>query len=230
MSVLAPLLVVVRRLGSLRDRVVFVGGMIRGLLITDPGAPPERPTDDLEDIVAVIDGRAELQAELAATDIAVRRYVANELQRLLDTPAFLEALPGHLRRRGQPGAVAPRSGASRGVGVAALRARERTRRGTTAAGLRAGKPTLVTAFFGDQLFWGRRVARAGAGPMPILRRQIDATKLADGIAQTLGNASYRDGAERLAKALSREDGVASAVAVVKSYIGKASALAAPAVA
>ena len=30
--------------------------------------------------------------------------------------------------------------------------------GTTAAGLRAGKPTVICPFFGDQPFWGRRVA------------------------------------------------------------------------
>jgi hypothetical protein len=35
---MAPLLLVVRRLGTLRERMVFVGGMVRGLLITDPGA------------------------------------------------------------------------------------------------------------------------------------------------------------------------------------------------
>lgn len=30
--------------------------------------------------------------------------------------------------------------------------------GTTAAGLRAGRPTVICPFFGDQPFWGRRVA------------------------------------------------------------------------
>ncbi|KAJ1626110.1 hypothetical protein T492DRAFT_596986 [Pavlovales sp. CCMP2436] len=38
--------------------------------------------------------------------------------------------------------------------------------GTTAAGLRAGKPTLVCPFFGDQFFWGEVVHRAGVGPRP----------------------------------------------------------------
>jgi UDP:flavonoid glycosyltransferase YjiC (YdhE family) len=39
--------------------------------------------------------------------------------------------------------------------------------GTTAAGLRAGLPTVVVPSFGDQFFWGRMVADAGAGPDPI---------------------------------------------------------------
>ena len=33
--------------------------------------------------------------------------------------------------------------------------------------MRAGLPTVVVPFFGDQFFWGRVVADAGAGPEPI---------------------------------------------------------------
>lgn len=99
--------------------------------------------------------------------------------------------------------------------------------GTTAAGLRAGKPTLVAAFFGDQPFWGRRVARAGAGPEPILRKHVDAANLAAGITRLVGNESYRQGAERVAQSLAREDGVANAVAMVERYVGKASSVAQP---
>ena len=39
--------------------------------------------------------------------------------------------------------------------------------GTTAAGLRAGCPTTVVPFFGDQAFWGEAVRRVGVGPQPI---------------------------------------------------------------
>ena len=35
--------------------------------------------------------------------------------------------------------------------------------GTTAAGLRAGRPTVICPFFGDQPFWGRRVHELGVG-------------------------------------------------------------------
>jgi sterol 3beta-glucosyltransferase len=97
--------------------------------------------------------------------------------------------------------------------------------GTTAAGLRAGKPTLVTAFFGDQPFWGALVARAGAGPKPILRRRLNAVRLADAITQTLNGQEYRRGAERMAEALRSEDGVANAVKFVERYVvtGRATA-------
>ena|GEM_PF-2240766 len=58
---LAALRTVAVRLGRLREEVAFVGGMIRSLLITDPGAPPARPTDDV-DIVAAISSRTEYYA------------------------------------------------------------------------------------------------------------------------------------------------------------------------
>jgi UDP:flavonoid glycosyltransferase YjiC (YdhE family) len=39
--------------------------------------------------------------------------------------------------------------------------------GTTACGLRHGKPTVIVPFFGDQPFWGKTVFKAGVGPKPI---------------------------------------------------------------
>jgi KTSC domain len=56
MKVPGPLLVVARHLGGLRDRVVFVGGMIRSLLVTDPAAGGARPTYDVDLIVDVPSG------------------------------------------------------------------------------------------------------------------------------------------------------------------------------
>ncbi|KAG5996656.1 hypothetical protein E4U52_006097 [Claviceps spartinae] len=53
--------------------------------------------------------------------------------------------------------------------------------GTTATGIKAGKPTLVVPFFGDQLFWGAMVAKANAGPEPILYKDLTAEKLAEAI-------------------------------------------------
>jgi sterol 3beta-glucosyltransferase len=95
--------------------------------------------------------------------------------------------------------------------------------GTTHAGLRAGKPTLVTAFFADQPAWGRLVATTGCGPMPLHRRSLSAARLADGIVETVSEPRYREGAERVAQLLAREDGVARAVALVGRYIASASA-------
>lgn len=55
--------------------------------------------------------------------------------------------------------------------------------GTTAAGLRAGKPTLVCPFFGDQPFWGRRVHELGVGPRPIPQKKINIENLAQAMCQ-----------------------------------------------
>lgn len=53
--------------------------------------------------------------------------------------------------------------------------------GTTAIGLRLGKPTIVVPFFGDQPFWGMMVHKAGAGPEPIKGRDLDANNLRSAI-------------------------------------------------
>ncbi|GJN79361.1 hypothetical protein PLIIFM63780_002874 [Purpureocillium lilacinum] len=53
--------------------------------------------------------------------------------------------------------------------------------GTTAAGIKAGKPTLVVPFFGDQPFWGAMIARAKAGPDPVAYKDLTAEKLAEAI-------------------------------------------------
>jgi hypothetical protein len=44
---------VAKRLQDLRDKVVFVGGMIRSVLVTDPGADLGRPTKDVDLILDV---------------------------------------------------------------------------------------------------------------------------------------------------------------------------------
>jgi predicted nucleotidyltransferase len=47
--------IVARRLGdALREQVVFVGGAVAGLLITDPAQPAIRPTEDVDLLVQVL--------------------------------------------------------------------------------------------------------------------------------------------------------------------------------
>jgi UDP:flavonoid glycosyltransferase YjiC (YdhE family) len=54
--------------------------------------------------------------------------------------------------------------------------------GTTAAGLRAGLPSVVVPFFGDQFFWGRMLADAGASPEPIPIGELTSERLAEAFA------------------------------------------------
>ncbi|KAJ3189580.1 hypothetical protein HK101_008894 [Irineochytrium annulatum] len=53
--------------------------------------------------------------------------------------------------------------------------------GTTAAGLKAGKPTTIVPFFGDQPFWGAMIASITAGPPPIPFKRLTADRLAEAI-------------------------------------------------
>jgi hypothetical protein len=50
---IAALLKVARGLDDLREEVVFIGGIVAGLLVTDPGADEARPTLDVDLVVEV---------------------------------------------------------------------------------------------------------------------------------------------------------------------------------
>ena len=64
--------------------------------------------------------------------------------------------------------------------------------GTTAAGIAAGKPTVVVPFFGDQPFWGNVIFRARAGPQPIPFKALTASNLADAIKTALEPATLQN--------------------------------------
>ncbi|KAK6003871.1 hypothetical protein QM012_008721 [Aureobasidium pullulans] len=84
--------------------------------------------------------------------------------------------------------------------------------GTAAAGLKAGKPTMIVPFFGDQPFWGAMVSKAKAGAHEAIPyKKLDAEKLAEGIKQCLTDEA-RHNAEQIAKSIAAEgDGAENAV-------------------
>jgi UDP:flavonoid glycosyltransferase YjiC (YdhE family) len=86
--------------------------------------------------------------------------------------------------------------------------------GTTAAGLRAGVPSIVIPFFGDQPFWGQRVAALGVGPDPIARGKLSAERLAAAIDRTVNDRAMRERAAALGARIRAEDGVGEAVKVI----------------
>jgi len=90
--------------------------------------------------------------------------------------------------------------------------------GTTAAGLRAGIPTVVVPFFGDQHFWGWRVEALGAGPKPVPRRKLTAGRLASAIREAVTSVAMRNRAASLGRQIQAEDGVANAVEAIARYI------------
>ena len=91
--------------------------------------------------------------------------------------------------------------------------------GTSSAGLRAGCPTFVLAFGGDQLFWGLQIAERNLGPAPVdihsgkwTQEQIEHGLLA------LKNDVYSDSARHFGETLRQENGCKNAADVLESLI------------
>ncbi|KAG9233029.1 hypothetical protein BJ875DRAFT_465217 [Amylocarpus encephaloides] len=83
--------------------------------------------------------------------------------------------------------------------------------GTTAIGLKCGKPTMIVPFFGDQQFWGSMIGKAGAGAQPVPYKDLSSDKLAEGIKQCLTDKAKEE-AETIAKDIEAEgDGAKNAV-------------------
>lgn len=95
--------------------------------------------------------------------------------------------------------------------------------GTTGAGLRAGRPTLVCPVLGDQPFWGRRVHELGVGPRPLPLRRATPSRLADRILDLISQERYRDRAAALADGIQAEDGTGEAVRVLERIESASSA-------
>lgn len=87
--------------------------------------------------------------------------------------------------------------------------------GTTAAGLRAGRPSVVCPFFGDQPFWASRVHALGAGPPAVPQRRLGVDRLAEALLQVVESGSFRRAAAELGRRIRAEDGVATAAEFVE---------------
>ena len=98
--------------------------------------------------------------------------------------------------------------------------------GTVAAGLRAGKPTLVCPFIADQPFWGNRMVDLGVGPAPIPQKRLTVDNLAEAIRQIATDSEMRQRAASLGEKLRAEDGVGNAIEVINQYLNVKSKIAA----
>ncbi len=63
---------------------------------TSRGEDDYQLSPDIEDVVAVVDGRLELADEIANADEEVRRFLQERIAELLSADELLDALPGHL--------------------------------------------------------------------------------------------------------------------------------------
>ena len=89
--------------------------------------------------------------------------------------------------------------------------------GTTAAGLRAGVPSVVVPSFGAQFFWSWRVPELGAGPKPIPRNKLTVAKLARAIQQAVNDDSIRSKASLICQQIRAENGVEVAIRMIEAF-------------
>lgn len=90
--------------------------------------------------------------------------------------------------------------------------------GTTAAGIAAGRPTVVVPFFGDQPFWGQMIARAGGGPTPIPFKEMTADTLADSILFAL-KPEIQGKVQEMADRIADEDGAGETAGDFQEQLG-----------
>lgn len=84
--------------------------------------------------------------------------------------------------------------------------------GTTAAGLRYGKPTMIVPFFGDQPFWAQMIVRADAGAKQVWPlKKLTVERFATSIKECLRPAA-KENAQAISKSIALEgDGADNAV-------------------
>ncbi len=89
--------------------------------------------------------------------------------------------------------------------------------GTTHSAARAGVPSVVVPFAGDQFFWADRLRQAGAAPPPVPAKDLRATTLGRAIAAAQDDRT-RACAAALGAAMQAEDGLQAAVAAITAML------------
>lgn len=92
--------------------------------------------------------------------------------------------------------------------------------GTTAAGVLAGKPTLIIPFGGDQPFWALRVYKQGIGPAPIRREALTVRRLVGALRELTDTKRYVVAAQELSLRLRQENGTVNAADTIEQEVDK----------
>ena len=88
--------------------------------------------------------------------------------------------------------------------------------GTTHSACRAGVPSIIVPFAGDQFFWNARLRDAGVMRHALKGKSVTAQTLGEAIAFAESGVA-RQAAARLGEQMQREDGCAVAVELVEQY-------------
>ena len=87
--------------------------------------------------------------------------------------------------------------------------------GTTAAGLRAGKPTVIKPFFGDQYFWASRTVHLGVG---VQLKKLDVDSLAESLRRVTKDEKMCNKAKLVGEKIRSENGVETAISAIHHHL------------
>jgi len=87
--------------------------------------------------------------------------------------------------------------------------------GTMATSVRAGVPTVMIPFFGDQPFWGRRYFALGVMPKPIPHKHLTVERLVQAIHIATSDEVIRTRLVTLNERMRTENGVARAIEILE---------------
>jgi Glycosyl transferases, related to UDP-glucuronosyltransferase len=85
--------------------------------------------------------------------------------------------------------------------------------GTTAAGFKAGVPSIIVPFSNDQFAWAHRAYDLGVGAKPIPKKELSSVKLADAIKFALTDKTVAN-ARTLGKKIATEKGAAECAKII----------------
>ncbi|KAJ7175819.1 glycosyltransferase family 1 protein [Mycena filopes] len=91
--------------------------------------------------------------------------------------------------------------------------------GTTGASLRAGIPTLIKPWFGDQFFWASRVHKLGAG---LRVPSLHAHDFSEALIKATTSRVMKEKAAAVGEKIRAEDGVHTAIHTIYTYLDHAS--------
>jgi sterol 3beta-glucosyltransferase len=87
--------------------------------------------------------------------------------------------------------------------------------GTTAFGLRSGRPSCMVPFVFDQFYWGGRIAQLGAGPDPVPFKKLTVERLQKIIQIGVHDRTIQQTAAELGRRIQAEKGIENAVDVIE---------------